>query len=378
MLVPQGNFSYFALTDLGDYAPIQVNCSDAGGQPLGRPPYPPHLGAFRTEPVLWIGHSNLQNPSGPLPSNNSDPNWSSAFQSKIFSCEHYETQYRVLFNYSSGLQNTTVTNRTFLTPIINTTFTPANPANDGTKDNTTATPEQNYIYPRDLAKYRLTAAYHSLGFLLRQFMNGTIDFQNPQAPITNTQATQTRLIDPHNYLAVEDLMENVQSFYEDIILSLFSNPQFLAVAWAGNSSKLSGTGISTTAEQHPCVKSRMLNRFVYHSRDLWLVYGAFIILAGIGVVLGAMAIEQNGGKMRNTRFSSIAAATRGLGFETLELRSSSWGELPGDVKKMKLGYGLLSNVDDTNEVWMDNYGFGKEAEVRRVAGKSSILLPFRP
>jgi hypothetical protein len=31
-------------------------------------------------------------------------------------------------------------------------------ANDGTKDNTTAILEQNYIYPRDLANYSLAAA----------------------------------------------------------------------------------------------------------------------------------------------------------------------------------------------------------------------------
>jgi hypothetical protein len=250
-------------------------------------------------------------------------------------------------------------------------------ANDGTKDNTTATPEENYIYPSNLATYRLTAAYHSLGSIFRQFVNGTIDFQDPEAPITNTQATQTKLVNPHNYLAVPNLMDQVQSFYEDIILSLFSNPQFLAVAWAGNVSELSGTGTSTTAGQYPCVKSRVLNRFVYHRRDLWLVYSAMILLTGVSVALGTMAIKQNGGTMKNTRFSSIVAATRSPGLEKLELRRpSGWGHMPNDVGKMKLGYGLVGHRGDVNEVWIDSYGFGVEGEVRQVPSRSSISLPF--
>jgi hypothetical protein len=241
---------------------------------------------------------------------------------------------------------------------------------DGTEDNTTATPVENYIYPKYVAKYRLTAAYHSLGALLRQFVNGTIDFQDPGAPITKTEATQTRLIDPHYYLAVPDLMDQVQSFYEDIILSLFYNPQFLVVAWAANSSVLSGTLSNTPEGVYRCTKSRMLNRFSYHASDLWLVYGFTIILAGLGVAFGAAAISQNAGKLRNTRFSSIVAATRSPGLDQLAWRRiSAWGEVPRDLGKVRLGYGLVGHgsgaFDSVGETWIECYGFGVEGEVRQ-------------
>ena len=320
--------------------------------------------------MLWIGYSILRDSNKPLPSGSSDPSWSSAFEPRIFFCEHYETHYTVTFNYSSGLQSAHIENRTFLSPIINTTFLPDENARDGTKDNTTATPAENYIYPQNVAKYRLTAAYHSLGALLRQFVNGTIDFHDPGAPITKTEATQTRLIDPHYYLAVLDLVDQVQSFYEDIILSLFSNPQFLVVAWAANPSKLSGTLSNTSDGAYSCTKSRMLNRFSYNARDLWLVYGFTILLAGLGVALGAKAISQNAGKLRHTRFSSIVAATRGPSLDQLAWnRTSVWGEVPRDVGKVRLGYGLMGHgrgvSDGTGETWTEYYGFGVEGEVRQ-------------
>jgi hypothetical protein len=215
-------------------------------------------------------------------------------------------------------------------------------------------------------------------------VDGTISFKDPGAPITKTEATITKLIDPHYYLAVPDLMDQVQSFYEDIILSLFSNPQFLVVAWAVNASELSGTLPDTPEGVYPCTKSRMLNHFVYHAWDLWLVYGFTILLAGLGVALGAAAISQNAGKLRNTRFSSIVAATRGPGLDRLAWRrTSALGEVPRDVGRVRLGYGLVghgsSSFDSVGE-WTECYGFGVEGEVRQGPGTArnrGSVLSFR-
>ncbi|CZR68194.1 uncharacterized protein PAC_18093 [Phialocephala subalpina] len=369
VLVPKGNFSYYVLADIGDYAPIQVESGDAGIPT--KSPFPPNLGVFRTEPVLWVGHTTLKNPNATLPSNSSDPAYATAFQSHLFFCEHYETNYIMRFNYSAGSQMTSIVNRTFLAPIINTTFVPGRNANDGTKDNTTAVPFNNYIYPIDKEKYRLTAAYHSLGATLRQFINSTIDFQNPNSPITKTPATTTRLIDKRTYLAFPDLMGQVQSFYEDIILSLFSNPQFLVVAWATDPSKSSGTQSGGAGGLYPCTKSRMRNVFVYKVRDLWLIYGSIIVLAGLGVLLGAAAIYQNGGgHMRDIRFSSIVAATRAPCLDQLDWKRHN-GESEGqqDIGNVRLGYGQvragLGTPHVAGETEADYRGFGLEGEVRQ-------------
>ena len=229
----------------------------------------------------------------------------------------------------------------------------------------------------------MTGAYHSLGALFRFFLNGTVDFQHSDAPITFTEATKTRLTDPRTYLAVPDLMDQVQSFYEDLILSLFSNPQFLVVAWANDSSKLSGPSptpssaadTTNTGGEYPCFKSRTMNQYVYHASSLWLVYGLAILLAAASVCFGAAALTQNAGRSRTTRFSSIAAATRGPGIEKLGWRKDSrWGHVPAEVLEAKLGYGQVANGDSVS------YGFGIEGEVRQAAentGKRGSVLSFQ-
>ncbi|KAF8851250.1 hypothetical protein BDZ45DRAFT_601661 [Acephala macrosclerotiorum] len=370
VLVPKGNFSYYVLADIGDYAPIQVECGDSG-IPIKPPPFPSDLGVFRTEPLLWVGYSTLRDSNKPLPSNSSDPAYATAFISNLFFCEHYLTNYTVKFNYSAGSQIASIANRTFLTPIINTTFVPGQNADDGTNDNTTAVPRENYIYPIDKERYRLTGAYHSIGATLRQFINGTIDFRDPNSPITKTLATTTRIIDKRTYLAYPDLMDQVQSFYEDIILSLFSNPQFLVVAWATDPSEPSGTQSGAPGGQYPCTKSRMRNVFIYKVRDLWLIYGTIIVLAGFGVLLGAAAIAQNGGgHMRDIRFSSIVAATRAPCLDQLDWkRHGDARDGQQDIGNVRLGYGQvragLGTPHVSGETEAGYRGFGLEGEVRQ-------------
>jgi hypothetical protein len=175
----------------------------------------------------------------------------------------------------------------------------------------------------------------------------------------------------------------VQSFYEDIILSLFSDPQFLVVAWANDSSKLSGPssssssspGAITAGGQYPCFKSRTLNHYVYYARSLWLVYGLAILLAAISVCLGAAALAQNAGRSRTTRFSSIVAATRGPGIHGLGWRTESgWGYVPAEVLGSRIGYGVVTSGNT------EIYGFGPEGEVSQNAdmtNKRTSVLSFQ-
>ncbi|KAK3943289.1 hypothetical protein QBC46DRAFT_282316 [Diplogelasinospora grovesii] len=342
-LIPDGDYSYVAHTSLGEYSSVQIT-AQPGGVPLQKPPFPKNLGAFRTEPVLWIGHSDLKDPSQPTPRTRSDPAFNTSFIPTIFRCEHYVTNYTVQFNHTLNDQYTTVLNRTYLHPVVDTTFVPGKDANDGTKDNVTATPESNYVYPLDVENYRITGAYHSLGVAMRVHINGSIQY-TPYV-MGNTEALKTKLVNKSNYLVVGDFRQAIVSFYEDIVLSLFSNPQFLVVSWAADPTQRSSIGNSSSANDpslfYDCVKTRLINKYVYSARDLWIVYSLAIVSAAIGVAFGAAALAQNNYHVRNTRLSEIVAATRAPCLEELPWKASKWGEVPPEIKKARLGYGIIT------------------------------------
>jgi hypothetical protein len=93
--------------------------------------------------------------------------------------------------------------------------------------------------------------------------------------------------------------------------------------------------------------------------------------------------QRNAGKLRNTRVSSIFATTRGPGLDQLTwMRTSAWGEVPKDVGKVRLGYGLVghgdSAFDSADEI--ECYGLGIEGEVRQGPGTArnrGDMLSFR-
>lgn len=118
LLVPEGDYSYYAYTSGGEYSTQQMKDTSPGGIPNMEPPFPEALGAFRTEPVIWIGYSVRTNPNEVPPLNRSMPGWSDAFIPKVIGCEHYETDYTVLFNLTGGQQITKVTERKFQHRII--------------------------------------------------------------------------------------------------------------------------------------------------------------------------------------------------------------------------------------------------------------------
>lgn len=363
-LLPRGDYSYYAFTSGGEYSPVQLENVSIGGIPNMDPSdYPASLGALRTEPIIWVGYSVVNNPNQTQPFRN-ESTWADAFTPKIFACEHHETNYSANFTYVNAEQYASITKRTFGSPIINTTFQPGVMADDGTNDNTTATPTSNYIFPRDVARYRRTAAYHSYGKMLRGFINGTVTVSDALVQaIENTAAVQTKLLDQrNNYFPYADLMDRVQSLYDDIILSTFANPQFVEVAWAQRPAEMSGTllqgGLNLKGDDddvddedleaymYPCTRFRTGNTFAYQVRDLWMVYGVATLLTLACTAAGALAIRDNGGVTRNTRFSSIVAATRGPALEKIAWQGplQDRGDVPAEVKRFRLGYGVMADM----------------------------------
>lgn len=388
ILLPQGNYSYYIQGSLGDYNPEQMDNLQVGGQPSIPPPYPAYLGAFRVEPIIWAGYVVMADQNAEMPNTPADPEWNDAYIPKIFACEHYETMYTVEFNYTGQDQTTTVLKREFLYPVMNTTYAPDIMADDGTRDNTTAYPEEDYVLPypmsnmTNLRRYRRVATFHTIGSVLRSVINGTMLSNPVQNPGAVTNAMQTKLLDPSRmYFPYPNLQELVQELYEDIILSMFYNKRFASLAWAAKPWQVAGDGQSDGNTTYPCTKTRWEIRYIYVARDLWIVYGCAIICAVVAVVLGTIAVLKNEGRLYDTRFSSIVAATRGPALEKMAWKEDN-ADLGPEVRNLKVGYGMIHYTSNPGTVprspaypepclWEDvefRYGFGLEGEVRQVGG----------
>ena len=359
-LLPDGGYSYIAHATLGEYSSRQMADADIGGMPkingslMDPKDFPKELGSLRTEPVVWIGHSDPVPGPGKnheIPLDPKASNWTSSYVPTIFRCEHYVTDYTVQFNHTLSEQRTTVLKREYIRPVIDTTFQPEIDANDGTLDNITATPKESYVRPLD-ENYRLTAAYHSIGLQARLRINGTVQQINfaadPPGPSlsANTDMIGTRLANKANYLVVPNMMEEFRNYYEEMVLSMLSDPQFVLVTWAAKPDTPSGPSNETALRRddlkYPCEKSRTVMAYTYRKRDLWIVYSIGILAALLSVGLGAAALSQNNGHVRDTRLSSIVAATRAPVLDVLPWKNSKWGEVPEEIRKTRMEYGVIS------------------------------------
>lgn len=119
------------------------------------------------------------------------------------------------------------------------------------------------------------------------------------------------------------------------------------------------------------------------------MYGIAVVLTLICVAVGALAIRENGGVTRNTRFSSLVAATRGPALEKVAWMGplQDRGDVPKDVKNLKLGYGIMNDGKmglgagspspeigpDPNLIGVEGVGFSE----RVVSGERSSLGYFR-
>ncbi|KAF2803463.1 uncharacterized protein BDZ99DRAFT_468019, partial [Mytilinidion resinicola] len=344
-LAPIGDKIYIADVDAAEYANPQLLTNDKG-EPIEGPPWPAELGALKAEPKLWIGYSvNTTQPYAP--DSAFAGKWKTVKIPRIFACEHHETQYTVHFNYSGGKQTTTVTNKTFLNPIIDTSIQATKSAN-GTSHPFDITPSSNFILPGlDVPRYKLIAAYHSIGYLFRNWLRGTVEIEG-KWPRTLSDVTETRLVNRKTYWPLPNLEKEVQSLYEDLLLTLLSDTSLLIVANA----------------TVPCTKSRYVSEFMYHTRSLWIGYAIIIVLAFICLLVGFISMIENG-VVSGTGFVHTMVTTRNPVLDALGHGSCLGnGPFPRDLLKTKLKFGV---VDDGGiEDGPAHCAFGLESQTRKI------------
>ncbi|KAF5649849.1 uncharacterized protein FTJAE_815 [Fusarium tjaetaba] len=344
VLAPLGNLTYYAVNDREYDNPQMV--SYPGGRPKAHPPYPKNFGAFRTEPIMWIGYATVDDLSVPQPDMPGTEEYIKAYTPVIIGCEHYEVNYTAQFNYTGGSQFVDIKKREYLRRVIDTTYISEKDPDKRLKDRTQAVPDRNYVFPTDVKRYRRVAAYHSIGFRLRQWLNGTTTMPNYNV---NSEVLSTRLLTQVNYLPVKNLDQEIRNFYEDILISIFSDRSFNVVSWAANG-KPSGVAKGDPSTAYPCQRQRIATFFRYSMAQLLSVYAASIFLAGIGVLLGLQAYLEEGA-MRDMKPSSIIEASRASNLDVLRARQG------GGVK---IGYGLVHE-----EAGRSVRSFGVEGNVQQ-------------
>lgn len=117
-------------------------------------------------------------------------------------------------------------------------------------------PESNYVLPTNIRECCRVAAYHSIVSVLRRYLSGTI---MPNS-VANTDIKYTSLINRVNYLPIKDFRKGVQRAYEDMIISMFAEPNLSAVSWAADGKPCGSTkGCPSTA--YPCQRQMITTLF---------------------------------------------------------------------------------------------------------------------
>lgn len=358
LLAPVGKHIYAGNVDMGEYAYPQIDSND--GMPLEGQPIPELLGVFQSEPALWIGYAvNTSKPYEP-----SSPyflHWRNVHEPYIFKCIAHHTNYTFEQTFTDGTQSSKLIQRDFLKPLVDTNLT----ARADIPGTMIAVPSENYIRPgTDAELYKLTATYHVLGQLLRNFLRGEI-FSGPVMPITKSDISETRLIDALTSYPVPNLMPQVQSMYEDMILTMLSSPLLVLAA-----------NVSA-----PCSKSRRVNVYVYHAEGLWIGYAIVVTLTFSFMLVGAYSIFQNG-VASDTQFSRIMVTTRNPTIDRLSVGACLGGDpFPEELKKTKLRFGVLLEEVEREGLFgkVEHCTFGTESETKGIVkfGMYSGLKEWR-
>jgi hypothetical protein len=330
ILVPHGRYAYYGDIDRGEYVrPQSENLQkEPGGVPIDDPPA--DLGVFKYEPVIWIGYAI--NSTERLSENDpSATNWTHRYDPHIVRCTHMDTRYTVQWNYSEPSFNSTII-REYLNPIIDTNFTRfANGTIDYKSD---PIPAENFISPRDdVQRYKKTGAYHAIGTLFRDFLEGHVDLEAPKPGPSYTQVyskiTNTRLVQK-NAEPKANLTDEIEAFYSDMVLSLFSAPEMLAVG----------------EEKLTVNRSRYQSSFVYFPERLWQCYAPVMFITLMILLFGAFAIWQDGTTF-STGFSRILVTTRNTTLDDIS-RGACLGNDPFPMELMhtRLKFGVLADGSD--------------------------------
>jgi hypothetical protein len=344
-IAPQGDFIYNAVVDQGDYKRPQVNTTN--GVPSEPPPYPASLGVFESEPVLWIGYT--ENTTRKYQEDSPyAKKWTWVHEQKMFRCVMHHTNYTFEMRYRPT-QNATLKQRDFLFPVVNTTLE-SSPNNDGTL---TATPNSNFISPRsDIATYKLAAAYHSMGAMLRTFLRGDIEKTSDTFIITRSDISETRLMDGRTSYPQLNLMEAIQSLFEDMLLTLLSEP----------------TLVAAETQSVECVKSRTMIVYVYLPPSLWIGYAIAVAITLASILIGSWAIWKNG-VASDTLFSRILVTTRNPTLDHLSVGACLGGDpFPKELRKTKLRFGVLLEEEPREGPLgrVEHCCFGTEGETKDI------------
>jgi hypothetical protein len=353
-LVPTGDMVYLADVDLGEYARPQKGefKPGPGGYPVGEPP--DDLGVFKAEPVLWLGWSYNTNVT--LEGADRIPkNWTHRYEPEIIRCVHMETEYTVMWNFTEPFFHSMAT-RKYLRPIVDTNVTIWE---NGTENfDVEPQPVENHVSPRtDVFRYKKTAAYHAVGQKFRDFLRGHVDLVPPDGETAGyatvySDITKTRLVDV-NSNPKQNLSDEIESFYTDMVLSLFSAPNMLVIS---NETVLVN-------------RSRIQSSFVYVPLRLWQCYAPVIFITMLVLAYGAFTIWEDGTTF-STGFSRILVTTRNTTLDDIS-RGACLGNDPFPVELMhtRLKFGVLNDHVGVEYMGGDSYqnvghcAFGVASEI---------------
>lgn len=357
-LAPEGNFTYMANVDQDDYKPSQIDTLD--GVPRQPPPYPASLGAFESEPILWIGYAAKSNETYP-PDSPYAKKWKVVHTPKIAKCVMHHTNYTFELRYRPS-QAAVLKQRDFIRPAIDTTLK----VNFGNSSDSVATPASNFLRPgEDPKAYKLHAAYHSMGSLLRAFLRGSVEKTTDVFVITKSDISETRLMDARTSHPVSNLMEGVQGMFEEMLISLLSEP----------------TLVVAETQDVPCVKTQTINTFRYYKRGLWTGYVIVIGITFCFVLIGAYSIYQNG-VASDVLFSRIMVTTRNPTLDHLGVGACLGGDpFPKELTETKLRFGVLleDNLREGPLGAVEHCCFGTMGETKEIVkgGTYAGLAKYR-
>lgn len=356
ILTPTGSYVYNAEVDFGAYNRSQLPEDQVekgpGGYPISEPPE--DLGVFKFDPVLWLGYSfntsEKVTVDSPLALN-----WTWRYEPRIIRCVHMETEYNVKWNWREPLFHSMVS-RKYLRRIVDTNYTVSD---DGHIDETISPePKENYVSPRDDVRlYKKTAAYYALGERFRTFLRGTIELEPPKpgpgyAVVQSDHFTNTRLVGKYSE-PKSNLSEEVESFYTDMVLSLFSAPEMLVIR-----------NETATVE-----RTQYLSSFVYVPKRLWQCYAPVIFITFLILAFGGLTIWEDGTTF-STGFSRILVTTRNTTLDDIS-RGACLGNdpFPTELMHTRLKFGVLNEHTDIEYQSEGGYqgvghcAFGVESEV---------------
>jgi hypothetical protein len=262
----------------------------------------------------------------------------------------HEAEYTVKWNFS-GPYFHEMTMVKYLDPVVNTEFARHD---NGTLDYENPVPKENFISPRgDVALYKKTAAYHAMASVLRGFLRGDLEMEaplpGPTYSIVHSEITRTRLITVTNE-PKHNFTKTLEDFFSDMVLSLYSAPEMLAVS----------------QDEVIVNRTRSQSSFVFVPTRLWMCYAPVIFVTLIILLFGILTIYEDGTTF-STGFSRILVTTRNTTLDDIS-RGACLGNDPFPMELMhtRLKFGVLSDGSENEYMGIDGFqhcAFGVASEV---------------